>query len=400
MRFELPRACLVVVGSRKGPSASRVIRSSSDQVAECAAVSVLIVGGGIGGLFLGASLYRRGIPCEIVERQSEWTTTGAAITLFPNGMRALRELGLDEIVQSRGAPVGMVTALDRNGAVVREDPPEMWDGVGRMVTIHRRALQEILLEAAGDVPVRMGTTVQSINQSDTVVDVRLSDNSELQVDLLVGADGIRSQVRALCFEDTPPKYVGQMYWRTALHEPVIDQPTMMVDAGRFVALLPLGAGLTYLSVQLQTDVPIIGVPANDTELLRKTFADFGEPMTRALRALQTAEPVHFGPAEEIVRDKWQSGRVILIGDAAHACSPVLAQGGSLAMEDGVVLSELLGELADIDRALADFVRRREPRCRMVRERTVQRIAMLNSGADGVDIAENMRATYAQLAEPI
>jgi len=175
---------------------------------------------------------------------------------------------------------------------------------------------------------------------------------------------------------------------------------MMFDAGRFVALLPLGEGLTYLSAQLHTDSPITGVPANDAELLRETFADFGAPMTVALRALQNAEPIHFGPAEEIVRDIWQSGRVILIGDAAHACSPVLAQGGSLAMEDGVVLSELLGKSADVDRALAAFVQRREPRCRMVRERTAQRIAMLNSGAGEVDLAENISATYAQLAEPI
>jgi 2-polyprenyl-6-methoxyphenol hydroxylase-like FAD-dependent oxidoreductase len=246
----------------------------------------------------------------------------------------------------------------------------------------------------------MGTTVQSVSQSDGIVHARLSDGTERHVDLLVGADGIRSQVRALCFKDEPPGYVGQMYWRTALHEPVVDRPTMMFDADRFVALLPLGGGLTYLAAQLHADVPITGVPANDTELLRESFADFRRPMTLALRALETAEPVHFGPAEEVVRDEWRSGRVILIGDAAHSCSPVLAQGGSLAMEDGVVLSHLLGELADIDRALTDFVGRREPRCRMVRERTELRIAMLNSGADEVDLAENMRATYAQLAEPI
>src|SRR3954471_16328478 len=148
-----------------------------DHMAHCITVNILIVGGGIGGLFLGARLHRRGIPCEIVERQPEWITTGAAITLFPNGMRALRELGLDELVESRGAPVGMVKALDRDGALVREDPPEAWDGVGRMVTIHRRALQEILLEAARDVPVRMGTTVQSISQSGGIVHVRLIDET-------------------------------------------------------------------------------------------------------------------------------------------------------------------------------------------------------------------------------
>src|SRR5256885_2134576 len=83
--------------------------------------------------------------------------------------------------------------------------------------------------AARDVRVRMGTTVQSISQSDGIVHVHLSDKTERHVDLLVGADGIRSQVRALCFEDTPPRYVGQMYWRTALRAPVVDQPTMMFD---------------------------------------------------------------------------------------------------------------------------------------------------------------------------
>jgi 2-polyprenyl-6-methoxyphenol hydroxylase-like FAD-dependent oxidoreductase len=263
--------------------------------------------------------------------------------------------------------------------------------------VHRGALQDILRAAAVAVPLRLGTTLVSLTTRAAGVSATFTDASSADYDVVVGADGIRSQVRVMCFADAPPRYVGQMYWRTAIPGAVISRPTMMFDPGRFAALLPLGGGLTYLAAQLHTDVAVAVARGDELRTLRDTFADFTAPMTIALDALDGAEPVHYGPAEEIDRNQWQQGRVILIGDAAHACSPVLAQGASLAMEDGVVLSDLLASAGDVDVALAAFVARREPRVRFVRERTALRIALLNSGAPEVDLADNMRETYAMLA---
>jgi 2-polyprenyl-6-methoxyphenol hydroxylase-like FAD-dependent oxidoreductase len=113
-------------------------------------------------------------------------------------------------------------------------------------------------------------------------------------------------------------------------------------------------------------------------------------------------PVHFGPAEEIERDRWRAGRVLLVGDAAHACSPTLSQGASMAFEDAVVLAELLDDpvrgAAALDRTLDAFVARREPRARWVRERTRLHIQVLNDGSP--ELTGVLRETYDHLAMPI
>src|SRR5262249_23081992 len=147
-------------------------------------------------------------------------------------------------------------------------------------------------------------------------------------------------VRAMRFADTPPQYVGQMYWRTSVDDDIVATATMMFDERRFVALLPLGGGQTYVAAQLFGTDAFELAPADVVPSARAHFADFASPMTDALARFADA-PVHFGPAEEIERDQWRAGRVVLVGDAAHACSPTLAQGASMAFEDAVVLAELL-----------------------------------------------------------
>jgi 2-polyprenyl-6-methoxyphenol hydroxylase-like FAD-dependent oxidoreductase len=165
--------------------------------------------------------------------------------------------------------------------------------------------------------------------------------------------------------------------------------------------MPMAADLTYVALQLHCEHAFDEPAAGLVDRARRRFADFQGPAAAALTHLDADHLVHFGPAEEIVRDVWRAGRVVLIGDAAHACSPTLAQGGSLAVEDAVVLAGLVGGATApgaIDRALDAFVARREPRARYVRERTRIHIEVLNHG--GAGLAEHWRQTYAGLAAPI
>ncbi|HUP75862.1 MAG TPA: FAD-dependent monooxygenase [Acidimicrobiales bacterium] len=356
-------------------------------------MSVLIVGGGIGGLCLAAALARRGIACEIVEREPAWTTVGAGISFYPNGVRALNRLGLGEAVVSAGAKIEQVRTCSRDGVVVSEFPGECWEGIGQTFAIHRAALQQVLLDAIGGVPVHMDATVASLLDRGDAVDVTLTNGSSVTAALVVGADGIRSRVRDLCIGRLQPRYVGQMYWRGAVEHDLVDTATMLFDKDRFVALLPLGSGTTYVALQQHSPQPFV-----DASLDR--FADFGGPTPPAIEMLRADPNLHFGPAEEVERDEWRSGRVLLIGDAAHACSPTLAQGGSLAIEDAVVLAELLASPLSIDGALDEFVARRQPRAQWVRARTHHQIELLNAGAPHEHLARGMRETYARLAEEI
>jgi 2-polyprenyl-6-methoxyphenol hydroxylase-like FAD-dependent oxidoreductase len=322
---------------------------------------ILIVGGGIGGLSLAACLARRGIECELVERQPGWTTVGGGITLYPNGMRALGTLGVAAEVEAGGIALQTFKVLDRDGRLLAETPGESWDGVGRTFLINRRVLQRVLVSAAAPVPMRLGVTITGIRANGDRAHVSFTDATEGIYDLVVGADGIRSTVRRLWFGESHPRYVGQMYWRVAVRANLVGAPTMMFDADRYVVVFPLGDGTTYCAWQIRSPLPLDDIGNGSVSELARRFWDFAEPCRAALGCV--------------------AGRSVLIGDAAHACSPTMAQGGSLAIEDAVVLAEVLGgSTTHLAPALDTFVARRAPRVGWVRDRTHIEIEALNQGA--------------------
>jgi len=266
------------------------------------------------------------------------------------------------------------------------------------VMADRQVLQRLLRKAASGVPMRLGVGVESIAafDADAGVDVVFTDGTRGRYAVVVGADGIRSRVRALCFGAIRPDYVGQTYWRTSAGVDLVEHATIMFDADRYVAVMPLGGGRSYLAWQLRAPEPFDDPVDGRIARLRERFGDFAEPGASALAALADDAALHFGPSEELAIDAWQRGPILLVGDAAHALSPSMAQGGSLAIEDAVVLAEELARAArggagtaGLDpiatrAALAACVARRRPRIEWVRQRTRVEIAQLNRGAGHLD----------------
>lgn len=332
---------------------------------------VLIVGGGIAGLTLAIALRQRGFSSQIVERSTTWPTTGAGILLHGNSLRVLQSLGLSEAVTKAGAVVPSLRHLDKNGRLAAEvDLGDIWGDVGLTVAIHRTALHAILVSASSDVPIYMGTGLVSLQQSKSYVEATLSDGSAAKYDLLVAADGIHSTVRNLVFTPSPPSYVQQIYWRTCVpNTGDISTWTVMRAERRFLGFTPLGGGIAYCFAQLVTPKQFEDPVAGRRSRLQERFSDFGGLARSALPRLEADSSIHFGMAQEIARDQWAAGRVLLVGDAAHACSPIIGQGGAMAMEDAVVLADVLSLANTVDQAVNDFVLRREPRVRWVRERT-------------------------------
>ena len=367
---------------------------------------ILIVGGGIAGLALAVALRQRGFAPEVVERGQKWPTAGAGILLHGNSLRALDSLGLGEAVTQAGAVVPSVRHLNPAGLPVAEVPMgDIWDGVGLTVAIHRRALHAILADAASDVAIRMGTALVSLKQSKFGIEATFSDRSTAKYDLLVAADGIHSTVRDLAFPPSPPRYVGQLYWRTCIPNPGdITTWTVMRAQGRFLGFIPVGGEIAYCFSQVATPEPFEDPVAGRRSRLQERFADFGGLARDALPRLGADESIHFGSAEEIARDQWRVGRVLLIGDAAHACSPIIGQGGAMAMEDAVVLGDVLLSATTLDQGLEDFVVRREPRVRWVRERThlairsMANVAQLERADPSSLLLAEMREIYSPLRE--
>jgi 2-polyprenyl-6-methoxyphenol hydroxylase-like FAD-dependent oxidoreductase len=327
---------------------------------------VLIVGAGIAGLALARALQERGITAEIVERMSNWPSTGTGLYLPANAVRALEELGIGAEVAARAHPIERQRILDHRGRLLADiDVGRFWAGVGGCIAIPRTALHEALREATAEVPVRLDTSVSGLGDGGEPR-VSFSDGSSRGYDLVVGADGVHSTVRRLALGGPPAGYVGQASWRFVVdgfHD--IADWTAMLGRGRTFLTVALGEGTVYCYADVNTSDP---TGARDADW-RGSFADFAEPVPRLL---DRAADAYFAPIEEVVPPTWSSHRVVLVGDAAHASSPNMAQGAAMAVEDGLVLAEVLAGGRSVEQALAEYEQRRRARVSWVQEQTHRR----------------------------
>jgi len=332
---------------------------------------ILIVGGGISGLSVAAALHTCGFTPELIERSDEWRALGAGIAMQPNGIRQLRRLGVATAVERVGTVIRSWDFCDEQGGVLSEtDLTALWGDVGPFVGTARHELQRALLAAAAAIPSRLGTSIKSLTQDDGGVWVELSDGSAATYDLVIGADGVGSSVRALAFDAPPPVYGEQMVWRSLA--PVrprgLTNLQFLLGDGCFFGLCPVGSDQTYGFGNV-AGPPIRDPAEGRLARLRERFANFGDIVHEYLGALDSAADIHCSAIEWLGEEHWCTGRVVLIGDAAHASSPMMGQGGSLAIEDAGVLAESLRAADTVEEALEAFVVRRQPRVRWVREQS-------------------------------
>ncbi len=330
------------------------------------ALRVLIVGAGIAGLALARALLQRGITAEVVERVSEWEASGAGLYLPGNAVRALRELGIGSAVAQRANPIKRQRLLDHRGRLLADiDVDMLWDGVGGCIAIHRAALHEALLEGTADVHIRLGVSVTGLEDGEAPR-VSFSDGSTGTYDLVVGADGVHSTIRSLALGGAPATNVGQASWRFIADDVAgITDWTVLLGRGRAFLTVSLGGGVVYCYADVSTSDPA----GSASEDWRARFADFAEPVPGLL---DRAADAYFAPIEEVAPPAWTAGRVVLVGDAAHASSPNMAQGAAMAVEDALVLAEMLTADVAVDSALAGYVERRQARVTWVQEQTQRR----------------------------
>jgi 2-polyprenyl-6-methoxyphenol hydroxylase-like FAD-dependent oxidoreductase len=348
-------------------------------------VGILIVGGGIAGLSAAIALRRAGIAAELIERRSAWPAAGSGIVMHANAMRVLRRLGLGEAVERAGAVLRRWSFADAHGGALFEtDLDAMWDDTDVTVGIARPRLHEILIDAAREVPHRLGVDVGEIERD--------------AFDLVIGADGVHSAVRGI-----PPVYSGAMAWRAnADWRPSdLDGLAIFIGTGCFFGILAIGEGATTAFGVAECAAfadPIDG----RLRRLRERFAGFGGHVPGFLAALEHDEQVHVAAIETVELGHRSTRNAVLVGDAAHASMPNMGQGGAMALEDAVVLAECLRSGPD---ALARFRARRRPRVEWVQHQswvaerewiyaTDAQLAVLRERGD-----ERLRERYRPLAGP-
>ena len=335
------------------------------------AQEILIVGAGIGGLSLAVALHRRGYVPELIERAPSWQALGAGIVLHANGVRALRQLGMGAAIDRIGAALPRWGFFDQQAVpLCRTDLKELWVDVGPCLGTARVRLQQAMVDAAAAVPVRLGVALTSLDQDGPRVTAGFSDGTSGAYDLVVGADGIYSTVRRLLGFSGGPEYAGVVAWRSVIpSRPAgVNELMVLLGDGCFVGVVPVGGGHTYSFAAIdseQIDDPLPGRLSR----FRRRFAAFGGPVPEYLAALESDEQLHFGPIEWVDLDSWHAGHVILIGDAAHAAPPHMGEGGSLAIEDALVLAEVLRAADTVEQALDAYVTRRRPRVEWVQEQS-------------------------------
>ena len=330
---------------------------------------ILVVGAGIAGLAAARSLRVAGFRPDVVEELPATMTPGAGIYLPGNASRALRLLGLDAPLRPLGDLIFRQVFQDSLGGELFEmDVAALWAGVGESRALARADLQQVLLTGVGG-EVRYDSAVRDLEIEDDTAKVEFGDGSIAEYDLVIGADGRRSMIRAKAGLGGPATPTGQIVYRSVVSGgPSLSDWTCLLGRRSAFVVMPMGGRRLYCYAdETAGDAPN---PHDPKARVRELFGDFGGPVPAILDAM---EKVQVARTDEVVLPTWHRGPVLLVGDAAHATSPTLAQGAAMAFEDAVVLGEVLRATpGDVPAALRAYEDRRRPRCHQVRERTQER----------------------------
>ena len=335
---------------------------------------ILIVGAGLAGLALARALKQEGFTSTIFERDEEHSR-GVGILLTGNAMNALDALGLGAEVRRAGRHVASVQFSEANGSpLFRLEIPKDWPD---FVCIHHARLRRILIDSLEGATPQWACTVDQLESLEPNVRVSETTGKTSQYDLLVGADGVHSRIAHEILEGPDPEplpdYRG---WRFIVRRPPdLTEPHYFIGNGRTLLLHPLPDDQVYCGAgPIHRDLlPRDARDADDRMALLSAFADFASPARDVLEQVDASTELIPTRYWQIERQHTIAKNALVIGDAAHACPPTLAQGGAMALEDGLVLAQILAASDSIEEALRAFEKRRRSRINFVRRESLARI---------------------------
>lgn len=348
-------------------------------------MKVLVIGGGIGGQALAAALRRRGIDVSICERASAMRENGAALTLWPNAMRALGELGLATEARAAGWPILAADIRRPSGRTLSTTPVSSVsiDAGAGTIAIRRADLHRVLTSAAGIDRTQLGRRCEHVGQTETGAYATMADGETIRADVVIGADGLWSRVRELLVGFAPPRRLGCL-WRGIT--PLRDATLL---SGR--SFETWGIGMRFGMVQINSEEvywyagasswPEEGFNAARSRLLA-AFGHWHAPIRAAIESTDAANAMRTVIYDRPPLDNWAFGRIALMGDAAHPMTPDLGQGACTALEDAFELAACLGEGGDPAAALRMYAERRLGRCTRIaaQSRRMGAISQWNSRA--------------------
>ncbi|MGH3435378.1 MAG: FAD-dependent monooxygenase [Sciscionella sp.] len=326
---------------------------------------IVIVGAGIGGLALAAALQRRGRSAVVFEERDQLTTTGSGISLWPNALAALDDIGLGRQVREAGGGAASGAIRRPDGRRLRTiDRTRAEAALGEpLIAIHRAALLGVLSSAVDPAAIHLASAVRRVETAELAV--TLADGSSVAAAAVVGADGVRSVVARQLGSHRAPRYAGYTAWRGVAGVSLADtEPGETWGPSSEFGFMPLGAHGTYWFATERG--PEGGrAPTGELAYLARRFASWHAPIGELLASTDPEVVLRHDIYDRHLPERWSVGQVTLIGDAAHPMRPHLGQGGCQALQDAAVLARLITYGGPIASAFARYESMRRPVVRRI-----------------------------------
>lgn len=321
-------------------------------------MKALVCGAGIAGLTLAWHLERAGWEVELVERAAAFRDGGYMIDFYGPGYEVAQRMGLRDRLLAARYPVNELSYVNRDGR--QTSHLALTSGLEDVVSLLRGDLGRAIAQDVRS-PITYGTTVEAADQDASGVEVRLSDGTTREVDLLVGADGSRSRVRELAFGDVTPRYLGHRVAAYVLTDPELSRQVgtryqMLTEPGLMAGAYALRDDRLAL-LFLRRD-PDRAMPADPAADLRHHFGGRGWILPEALARCPAPPELYHDLVTQVEMERWHQGRIVLVGDACQAVSLFAGHGASMAMAAAWVLADELtsgGELARYQDRMAPVV---------------------------------------------
>jgi 2-polyprenyl-6-methoxyphenol hydroxylase-like FAD-dependent oxidoreductase len=323
---------------------------------------ILVIGAGIAGLATANALQQRGHDVTVIEERTN-TSSGAGISIWPNALAALDDIGLGDAVRAAGGQITAGAMRWRDGTWLRHPSPQrLVKALGEpLVVIHRNVLTSVLAGALAGGTLQYGVSARSLVATVDGVQVRLSDATTMEADAVVGADGTHSVVARHLNGPLANRYVGYTAWR-GVAECSIDPDFAGEVLGPAVEFghVPLGEDSTYW---FATERAPQGrsAPHGELNYLMDKFGTWAQPIPTVLAATDPGRVLHNDLYDREPARQWSRGRIVAVGDAAHPMRPHLGQGGCQGLEDAAILACFVDRTNDLAAAFRRFAVFRRPR---------------------------------------
>lgn len=371
---------------------------------------IAIIGGGIGGMCAAIQLKKKHYNIDLIEINSTLTPIGAGITLSAATLRAFKEIGIIEEVKKEGGIFELVDLYNSEGKLLGQSPlfPALGaDDVPAGMGIIRTKLAEILKNKLKDLGVNiiLNNTVEEIIQTDNQVHVTFKNGEHVSYDLLIGADGVRSQVRSLIF----PEFKGSTFthqgsWRVVVPR-VLDNSSIFLGKELKAGLNPISATHSYLYFLDHIEKDEFIEQDLWPKLLSNLLGEFKGVIADIKEQIEdgriTKDHIVYRPLSvHLMEEPWHKGRVVLIGDAIHATTPHLASGAGIAVEGAIILADELSKEQSVESALTNYRARHFDRAKLVIDASTKLGELEIHDGSKDEHRKLMHSTLEKLREPL